>query len=125
MERESYILKSTNTDQYYIVLISKDMCRLQEYIKSVEEDLQFLEKETYILFDLLLNNNIEDRYYKCLFDGNKLIRNSLAKVKNDEVNEEIISLTSSYYLQHQELFDDLFFTKEYKTNILKKLKMQV
>lgn len=125
MERESYILKSTNTDQYYIVLISKDMCRLQEYIKSVEEDLQFLKKETYILFDLLLNNNIEDRYYKCLFDGNKLIRNSLAKVKNDEVNEEIISLTSSYYLQHQELFDDLFFTKEYKTNILKKLKMQV
>ncbi|WP_299178331.1 type II toxin-antitoxin system RnlB family antitoxin [uncultured Chryseobacterium sp.] len=125
MERESYILKSTNTNQYNIVLISKDMCRLQEYIKSVEEDLQFLKKETYILFDLLLNNNIEDRYYKCLYDGNKLIRKSLTKVKDDELSDDIISFTSSYYLQHQELFDELFFTNEYKSSILKQLEKQV
>lgn len=121
MERESYILKSINTNQYNIVLISKDMCRLQEYIKSVEEDLQFLKKETYILFDLLLNNNIEDRYYKCFYDGKKLVRKSLTKVKNEELNDDIISFTSSYYLKNQELFDDLFFTKEYKTSILKQL----
>lgn len=121
MERESYILKSINTNQYNIVLISKDMCRLQEYIKSVEEDLQFLKKETYILFDLLLNNNIEDRYYKCFYDGNKLVRKSLTKVKNEELNDDIISFTSSYYLKNQKLFDDLFFTKEYKKSILKQL----
>lgn len=125
MERESYILKTTNTNQYNIVLISKDMCRLQEYIKSVEEDLKFLEKETYILFDLLLNNNIEDRYYKCLYDGNKLIRKSLTKVQNDELSDDIISFTSSYYLQHQELFDELFFTNEYKSSVLKQLEKQI
>ncbi len=125
MERESYILKSTNTNLYNIVLISKDMSRLQEYIKYVEEDLKFLKKETYILFDLLLNNNIEDRYYKCFFDGNKLIRNSLTKVKNDELDDEIITLTSLYYLQHQELFDKLFYTKEYKSSILNQLEKQV
>jgi len=125
MERESYILKSTDTNQYNIVLISKDMCRLQEYIKFVEHDLQFIKKETYILFDLLLNNNIEDRYYKCLYDGNKFIRNSLKKVENDELNKDVISLTSSYYLQHQELFDELFYTNEYKSIILKELKKQV
>lgn len=125
MERESYILKTTNTNQYNIVLISKDMCRLQEYIKSVEEDLQFLKKETYILFDLLLNNNIEDRYYKCLYDGNKLIRKSLTKVQNDELSDDIISFTSSYYLQHQELFDELFFTNEYKSSVLKQLEKQI
>lgn len=125
MERESYILKPTNINQYNIVLISKDMCRFQEYIKFVEEDLKFITNETYILLDLLLNNNIEDRYYQCLFDGNKLIRNSLIKVKNEELNEELISLTSSYYLQHQELFDELFYTKEYKSSILNQLKKQV
>ncbi|MFZ4263770.1 type II toxin-antitoxin system RnlB family antitoxin [Sphingobacterium sp. HJSM2_6] len=125
MERESYILKSININQYNIVLISKDMCRLQEYIKFVEEDLQFLKKETYILFDLLLNNNIDDRYYKCFYDGRKLIRKSLTKVKNNELNNDIISLTSSYYLQHQELFDKLFYTKEYKLSVLNQLEEQI
>lgn len=125
MERESYILKPTNIDQYNIVLISKDMCRLQEYIKLVEQDLRFLTRETFILFDLLLNNNVEDRYYKCFFDGNKLVRNSLTKVKNDELDEKIISLTSAYYLDHHELFDELFYTEEYKSSILNQLEKQV
>lgn len=125
MERDNYILKTTNINQFNFVLISKDMSRLQEYIKSVEKDLKKFKKESHILLDLLLNNSIEDRYYKCFFDGNKLIRKSISKVNTEDLNKELISLTSSYYLQHEELFDELFFTKEYKYNILQNLQKQI
>ncbi|HFG0466380.1 type II toxin-antitoxin system RnlB family antitoxin [Flavobacterium psychrophilum] len=102
-------------------MISKDMSRLQEYISSVENDLQINKTKSYVLFDLLLNNNIDDRFYKCFFDGNKFVRDTLTKVQNSEIDNEINFLTSSYYLKNDYLFEDLFFTKEYKNQILNKL----
>jgi len=125
MERSSYILKNTNNNQYNFVLISKDMCRLQEYISAVEEDLKKFKKESFILLDLLLNNNFEDRYYKCYFDGSKLIRKTLSKVNVNEINRELVSLTSLYYLNHEELFEDMFFSKEYKSYIFQNLQNQI
>ncbi|AIJ37056.1 hypothetical protein FPSM_00561 [Flavobacterium psychrophilum] len=121
MDRSTYILKNVNVNQYKIILISKDMSRLQEYISSVENDLQINKTKSYVLFDLLLNNNIDDRFYKCFFDGNKFVRDTLTKVQNSEIDNEINFLTSSYYLKNDYLFEDLFFTKEYKNQILNKL----
>ncbi len=99
MDRSTYILKNVNVNQYKIILISKDMSRLQEYISSVENDLQINKTKSYVLFDLLLNNNIDDRFYKCFFDGNKFVRDTLTKVQNSEIDNEINFLTSSYYLK--------------------------
>ncbi|PDS21728.1 type II toxin-antitoxin system RnlB family antitoxin [Flavobacterium branchiophilum] len=125
MERSNYILKYIDNNQYNFVLISKDMCRLQEYISFVEEDLKKHNKESFVLLDLLLNNNLEDRYYRCYFDGNKLIRKSLSKVSINEINHELVSLTSLYYLNHEELFEDVFFSKEYKSHIFQNLENQI
>lgn len=121
MESNTYILKNINDNQYNFILISKDMSRLQDYISSVENDLREYKTESFILFDLLLNNNIDDRFYKCYFDGNKFHRNTLSKVQNNEVDNKTICLSSTYYLNNDYLFEDLFFTSEYKNQIFKSL----
>jgi len=121
MESSTYILKNISDNQYDFILISKDMSRLPEYISKVEGDLREYNKESFVLFDLLLNNNIEDRFYKCYFDGNDFIRNTLSKVQNNEIDGKIISICSSYYLNNDYLFEDMFFTKDYKKLILKNL----
>lgn len=122
MESNSYILKNINDNQYNFILISKDMSRLQDYISNVEKDLKKYKKESYILFDLLLTNNLEDRFYKCYFDGNKFIRKTLSKVKDNEVDYRTILITSSYYLNNSYLFEDMFFTIEYRNHIFKNLR---
>lgn len=121
MESDNYILKNINDNQYNYILISKDMSRLHDYISSVENDLRHYKIESFVLFDLLLNNNIDDRFYKCYFDGNKFVRKTLSKVQNNEINRKTICTSSSYYLNNDYLFEDMFFTKEYKSEILKKL----
>ena len=121
MESNTYILKNINDNQYNFISISKDMSRLQDYISSVENELREYKTESFILFDLLLNNNIEDRFYKCYFDGNKFIRNTLSKVQNNEVDNKTICISSLYYLNNDYLFEDMFFTSEYKHQIFKNL----
>jgi hypothetical protein len=125
MESNTYILKNINDNQYNFVLISKDMSRLHDYISSVENDLRKYKTKSFILFDLLLNNNIEDRFYKCYFDGDKFVRNTLSKVLNKEVDNNIIRISSSYYLDNEYLFEDMFFTAEYKKHIFKNLQKLV
>lgn len=122
MESNTYILKNITDNQYNFISISKDMSRLQDYISNVENELREYKTESFILFDLLLNNNIEDRFYKCYFDGNKFIRNTLSKVQNTEVDNKTIRLSSLYYLDNDYLFEDTFFTREYKHQIFKNLK---
>ena len=121
MESNTYILKNINDNQYDFILISKDMSRLHDYISSVEIDLRECKIKSFILFDLLLNNNIDDRFYKCYFDGNRFVRNTLSKVQNNELDSKIICITSSYYLNNDYLFEDMFFTSEYKNQIFKDL----
>ena len=121
MESNTYILKNINDNQYNFILISKDMSRLQDYISSVENDLRKHKKESFILFDLLLNNNIEDRFYKCYFDGSKFIRKTLSKVQNYELDSKTICFSSTYYLNNLNLFEDIFFTNEYKNHIFNQL----
>lgn len=121
MESSTYILKNINDNQYNFISISKDMSRLQDYISSVENDLREYKTACFILFDLLMNNNIEDRFYKCYFDGNIFIRSTLSQVQSNEVDYKTIYMSSSYYLSNEYLFEDMFFTNEYKNQIFRDL----
>ncbi|WP_405268282.1 type II toxin-antitoxin system RnlB family antitoxin [Cellulophaga sp. Ld12] len=125
MERNTYILKNIDDHQYKYILITKDMSRLQDYISNVEDDLRVSKAKSYVLFDLLLNNNIDDRYYKCYFDGKKFVRKTLSKVQDNEIDKKIICTSSSYYLKNDYLFEEMFFTNDYKKHILKSLKLSV
>ncbi|WP_427874307.1 type II toxin-antitoxin system RnlB family antitoxin [Flavobacterium sp. MMS24-S5] len=121
MENNNYILKKINDNQYNFILISTDMSRLHEYISNVETELRDYKIKSFILFDLLLNNNIDDRFYKCYFDGNCFIRNTLSKVQNNDIDSKTVCISSLYYLNNDYLFEDLFFTKEYKKHLFKNL----
>ncbi|MFY7987715.1 MAG: type II toxin-antitoxin system RnlB family antitoxin [Flavobacterium sp.] len=121
MDRNSYILTDIVDNQYDFLLISTDMSRLEDYLIDVENDLKLSNRKCYILFDLLLNNSISDRFYKCFFDGNKFNLKTLSRVSDKELNNELLKLSTSYYYNNIDLFEDIFFSEEYKRQIKNQL----
>lgn len=121
MDRNSYILTKIVDNQYDFLLISTDMSRLEDYLFDVENDLKLSNRKCYILFDLLLNNSFSDRFYQCFFDGNKFNLKTLSRVNNNELNNELLKLSTSYYYNNIDLFEDIFFSEEYKKQIKNQL----
>ena len=122
MNNNMYILKSVDDNQYNFILITKDMSRLHDYMSNVERDLKKLKIKCFILFDLLLNNNIDDRFYKCYFDGIKFSLTTLSKVDDREINNNLLEISSLYYLENEYLFEEMLFTKDYKKYIFENLR---
>lgn len=118
----NYILKKTADNKYSYLLLTTSMSRLDDYIHDVEVELLSQKaSEGYIIFDLLLNNNIQDRFYQCFFNGKQFDRNRLAKIDSNEINVSIIRTSSCFYVKNMDLFDSLFFTNDFKMNIKKSL----
>lgn len=88
------------------------MLKLNYYLKSTKG---------FIIFDLLLNNNIQDRFYQCFFNGKQFEINKLAKIDSKEINVKIIKTSSYFYIKNMDLFDSLFFTNEFKMDLRRKL----
>ena len=122
MKESNYILKKTTDNKYSYLLLTTSMSRLDDYIHDVE--IELLSKKVskgFIIFDLLLNNNIQDRFYQCFFNGKQFEINKLAKIDSKEINVKIIKTSSYFYIKNMELFDSLFFTNEFKMDLRRKL----
>ncbi|WP_042369634.1 type II toxin-antitoxin system RnlB family antitoxin [Bacteroides neonati] len=122
MRTSDYILKKTADNKYSYLLLTTSMSRLDDYIYDVE--IELLSKkvsEGFIIFDLLLNNNIQDRFYQCFFNGKRFEINKLTKIDSKEINIKIIRTSSCFYVKNMDLFDSLFFTNDFKVDLRKKL----
>lgn len=123
MENDIYILKNNNSREYRFICISRDKSRFQEYVSNVETYLRLCNASAgFILFDLLLSNDIDDRFYKYYFNGNIFVQNTFSRVGYSELDKETVRNSSEYYSNNEYLFEDIFYTGEYKKYILKKLK---
>lgn len=122
MRASDYILKKTVDNRYSYLLLTTSMSRLDDYIHEVEVELLSKKvSECLVIFDLLLNNNIQDRFYQCFFNGKQFEINKLVRVDFKEINVKIIRTSSTFYVKNMNLFDDLFFTNDFKVNLKKNL----
>ncbi|MCL1039231.1 type II toxin-antitoxin system RnlB family antitoxin [Shewanella submarina] len=101
MEKHFKLLK-LNGYKYTYVSMSTDFCRPDDYISELENELQTLEYEGKVVFDLLLSNGLkEDRYFSAEFDGRRFVVSSFRTMTS--ICSEISSMSSAFYRDNYNL----------------------
>lgn len=119
MENNKYILQKIENNEFGFLALSVDYSRLDDYIFEVEKDLKKNKYKGKVVFDLLANNGINDRYYFCMFDGEKILLNTLSSI--NELNNEIHKISSKFYLSNFDIINNSYISKQSKFMIKKKL----
>lgn len=119
MTNNKYILQKIENNEFGFLALSLDYSRLDEYICDVEMELKNKRYIGKIIFDLLVINGINDRFYSCSFDGSKILLNSLSCLK--DVDSCLQKVSSSFYLSNFEIINDSYISKQSKFLIKKKL----
>lgn len=119
MENNKYILQKIENNEFGFLALSIDYSRLDEYIYDIEKELKIKKYKGKVIFDLLANNGINDRFYFCMFDGKKIVLNTLSAIEN--LNSEIEKISSNFYLSHFDIISNSYISKQSKFLIKKKL----
>ncbi len=119
MENNKYILQKIENNEFGFLALSIDYSRLDEYIYDIEKELKIKKYKGKVVFDLLANNGINDRFYFCMFDGKKIVLNTLSAIEN--LNIEIEKISSNFYLANFDIISNSYISKQSKFLIKKKL----
>jgi hypothetical protein len=119
MSYNKYILKELNDQEFGFLSLSIDYTRLDEYLFELEKDLKKRGFKGKLIFDLLMNNGINDRYYNAFFNGENFELSSLNFITN--LNDKILKTSSEYYLANFNLIQESFMSKQSKFIIKKEL----
>jgi len=123
MNYNKYILKKIKDNEYGYLSISVDYTRLEEYLPEIENDLKKKGFKGKVIFDLLTNNGINDRFYYAIFDGEKFLLNSISFINS--LNTGIKKVSSEFYLSNFNLIQQTYFSKQSKFLIKKELEKAV
>lgn len=66
---------------------------------------------------MLLNNNPQDRFYQCYFNGMFFEISKLKKIDIKTVDKRIMQISANFYTRHMQLFDSLFFSDDFIKNL--------
>ena len=116
----NYIIEPIKTSNFGYLVFSTNYTRVDECIPEIEQCMFKMNFKGYVLFDLLINNGSDDRYYVAHFNGEKFDYKSFKSCYN--INEDIAIASSNFYLNHLEYIDNSFMSKAKKFIIKKELK---
>lgn len=119
MYYSNYILKKVNNREFGYLSISLDYTRLDEYLCDIERDLKKRNYKGKIIFDLLTNNGLQDRFYQADFDGDRILLNTISHISTP--NSVIKKVSSKYYLSNFNIIEQSYISKQSKFLIRKEL----
>ncbi|MCR1964873.1 type II toxin-antitoxin system RnlB family antitoxin [Clostridium perfringens] len=117
---KNYEIVSINNNEYDVIVYSESRIAPFENIKNIEEDLKKMNlKNKKILFDMILcrGNNLE-RFIKCDFDGNLLLKNTMEVVRIGK-KDIIRKLSIEYLSKEKEKVENSILTSIQKKMIIK------
>lgn len=123
MDYKTYILKKVNNSEFGYLSIGVDYSRLDEYLFDVEKDLKKRKYKGKIIFDLLTNNGLNDRFYKADFDGKKILLGTISNISILDLG--IKKVSSAYYLSNFDLIQQSYISNQAKFLIRKELENTV
>lgn len=123
MDYNTYILKKVNNRRFGYLSISLDYTRLDEYLCDIESDLKKRKFKGKIIFDLLTNNGLNDRFYQADFDGNKILLGTISNISSLDLG--IKKVSSKYYLSNFNIIQQSYISKQSKFLIRKELEKTV
>lgn len=123
MKYNNYILKKVNNDKFGYLSIGLDYTSLDEYIYEVENDLKKKKFKGKIVFDLLSNNGLRDRFFQADFDGDKILLKSIECLQTPDLR--IRKVSSKYYLSNFGIIQQSYISNQSKFLIRKELEKTV
>lgn len=84
-----------------VLVLSKGANTMSDYISDIAKLLNEKSYQGEVIFDLILSNGIDDRYYGVNFNGNSFDLITLNRYTN--VSSEILRQSKLYYKEHIKL----------------------
>ena len=101
MKVKNYILKKIDENNYLYLSLNSN--RLDAYIYEIEKKLKKNKFQGNIIFDLLMNNGLKDRFYKAKFDGNNIILKTLSFTN---INDKIKETSDNFYFSNIDIINN-------------------
>lgn len=120
MDRELFEIKIVESYEYQIIVFSKDSSTISDYISDVAEKLSERRYRGHVLFDLLLSNGLDDRYYVLNFNGDSFDYKTLHKLGNTSC--QLFNISNRYYKEHIKLLRSSALSKYQKNKFIELLK---
>ena len=99
-----------------LIVFSRSAVTISDYIFDIAMALRGRCYKGYIIFDLLLSNGLNDRYYSAYFNGKNFELPSFSKCI--DISPDVISISKAYYKQNIRLLRISTLTKIQKQQLL-------
>jgi len=119
MHSDLYEIQILDSLEYNIIVYSRGANTISDYIKEVAGQLISRNYTGLVLFDLLLSNGVNDRYYILNFNGNQFDYKTLRKL--DIISNKIYNTSNNYYRNNISLLESSILTPKQKRAYLQLL----
>lgn len=119
MHNDLYEIQMLDSLEYNVIVYSRAANTISDYIKEVSVQLVSKNYIGIVLFDLLLSNGINDRYYILNFNGSQFEYNTLRKL--NIISNKIYNTSNNYYKNNLNLLESSILTSKQKKNYLQLL----
>ena len=119
MHSDLYEIQIFDSLEYNIIVYSRGANTISDYIKEVAGQLISRNYTGLVLFDLLLSNGVNDRYYILNFNGNQFDYKTLRKL--DIISNKIYNTSNNYYRNNISLLESSILTPKQKRAYLQLL----
>ncbi|WP_166336746.1 type II toxin-antitoxin system RnlB family antitoxin [Sphingobacterium chungjuense] len=120
---------NNHTDQYFqifrsdhqLLFISKSYKRLPELLASAENNIKQLSYNNgIVVFDLLLTNGINNRFFELPCKEGKLVTKCLKKLSKPD--KDILKCTNDFFSKNQSLISSSFISRTDKKEFINSIK---
>lgn len=119
MHSDLYEIQVLDSLEYNVIVYSRAANTMSDYIKEVARQLISRNYTGLVLFDLLLSNGINDRYYILNFNGHQFEYKTLRKL--NIISNKIYVTSNDYYRKNISLLESSILTPEQKRTYLQRL----
>ena len=116
MHSDLYEIQVLDSLEYNVIVYSRAANTISDYIKEVAGQLVSRNCTGLVLFDLLLSNGINDRYYILNFNGSQFEYKTLRKL--DIISNKIFDTSNNYYRNNISLLESSILTPKQKRSYL-------
>ena len=103
MYNDLYEIQVLDSLEYKIIVYSRGVNTLSDYVKEVASQLLLRNYTGVVLFDLLLSNGVNDRYYILNFNGRSFEYDTLRKL--NMISNKIHNISNNYYKSNIDLLE--------------------
>ena len=120
MKRQAtYRLRKLSKSNFQYIVLSLNSIRIDNYLDEIESSLATKKIKGSIIFDLLIMNGMNDRYYSADFDGAKFNLSSFKLIKSND--ETVFKTSNTFFSKHIALIEQSSLPKTKKFLIKKQL----